>query len=55
MPNLFMRKTPIEYINAPTHPIITDAHGSVASQDAVEDTKPTIIPLQIVPTSNYST
>ena len=32
----------------------TEAQGSVPSQEAVEATKPTIIPLHIVATSNYS-
>lgn len=50
-----MSKTPIEYNKAATHPMMTDAQGSVPSQDAVEATNPTIMPLQIVPTSNYST
>lgn len=50
-----IRRTPIEYMRAATQPIITEAHGSVPSHDAVDDTNPTIIPLQIVPTSYYST
>jgi hypothetical protein len=50
-----IRRTPKEYMSAATHPMITDAHGSVPSHDAVDATNPTMIPLQMVPTSYYST